>query len=87
MDAATEDQIYRLIVRQQELTNQLNELQTKFAAIEHFVKDQFPGFFAGDAGTITDPELHPVPITYGNPRELAPNELRAIERCNNGNAQ
>lgn len=47
------------------------ELQVKFLLIEQFVKEQYPEFFAGEVGTIVDPDLKPIPIIYGEPQEPA----------------
>lgn len=42
-------------------------LQTRFDALENFIKDQYPQYFAGECGTIADPELKPIAIVFGAP--------------------
>lgn len=44
-------------------------LETRVDVLEHFIKLQFPEHFAGEAGTIADPELKPIPIVFGEPQE------------------
>lgn len=58
-----------MLLRYQSLQRSHNELETRFSVIEKFVKDQYPQFFAGEVGTINDPDLKPIPIVYGAPQE------------------
>lgn len=44
-------------------------LQTRVDVLEHFIKMQFPEFFAGEVGTVVDPDLKPIPIVFGEPQE------------------
>ena len=42
-------------------------LQTRVEVLEYFVKEKFPEYFAGEVGTVADPELKPVITTDAEP--------------------
>jgi hypothetical protein len=42
-------------------------LQVRVDALEHFIREKFPGDFAGEVGTIADPDLNPVLLNVGSP--------------------
>lgn len=42
-------------------------LQTRVEVLEYFIKEKFPGDFAGVVGTIVDPELNPVITVDSSP--------------------
>lgn len=44
-------------------------LQTRVDVLEHFIKQRYPEYFAGEAETVADPELNAIPIVYGEPEE------------------
>ena len=45
-------------------------LQVRFEAMESFIKNQYPQFFAGeDLKLIADPKLKPILISFGKPQE------------------
>lgn len=58
-------------------------LQTRVDVLEHFIKREFPEYFAGEAETIVDPTLNPIPITFTAPQESDPTQWK--ERDNAGN--
>ncbi len=51
-------------------------LQTRVDVLEHFIKEQYPGYFAGEAETVADPELKPIPIIFGAPQEGDPQQWK-----------
>jgi len=51
-------------------------LETRIDVLEHFIKMKYPNEFAGDADTITDPELKAINIVYGEPQESYLQEKR-----------
>ncbi|MDE2019760.1 MAG: hypothetical protein KGJ13_05450 [Patescibacteria group bacterium] len=54
-------------------------MATRVDVIDHFIKDRFPEFFAGEAGTINDPDLKPMAIDFkAKPQEFS-------ERDSDGN--
>lgn len=53
-----------------DLTRKFDALEVRHDAMESFIKDQYPNYFAGEVGTIADPELKPVNLTVGQePRD------------------
>lgn len=46
-----------------DLQRELAALTVRHDAMERFIKDQYPAYFAGEVGTIADPELAPVNLT------------------------
>lgn len=50
----------------------IERLTTRVDVLEHFIKMQFPEYFAGEVGTVVDLELNPIPILYGDPQESDP---------------
>jgi len=58
-----------LLKRHNELSARHDELAARFGILEHFIKEQFPEHFAGEVGTVADPELKPQVIVYGEPEE------------------
>jgi len=55
-------------------------LQTRVDVLEHFIKMQYPEFFAGEVGTVVDPELNPIPISFGKPQEQFNERTKKWER-------
>lgn len=53
-------------------TQRREALQTRVDVLEHFIKMQFPEYFAGEAETVVDLGLNPIPIVYGAPQESDP---------------
>ena len=51
-------------------------LQTRVDVLENFIKMQFPEYFAGEAETIADPALKPIPISFGAPQEGDPSKWK-----------
>ena len=49
-------------------------LRVRVDTLEHFIKQQFPGYFAGEVGTVVDTDLNPIPIIYGEPQEATFND-------------
>lgn len=62
----------RLLLLLTDLRRDFNALQTRHDAMEYFIKKEFPEYFAGEADTVVDPELKPIPIVYGEPQESNP---------------
>ena len=60
----------RLLMRLRTEEKAREELQVRVDVLEHFIKRQFPEFFAGEVGTVCDPDLKPIPIIYGAPQEV-----------------
>ena len=59
-DATTQENLnYLRIV---DLQRELAALTVRHDAMEKFIKDQYPMHFAGDVGTIADPDLAPVGV-------------------------
>lgn len=58
-----------LLKRFNNLSEEHDLLKSRFAIMEHFIKERFPEFFAGEVGTIADPTLNPIEIVYGEPEE------------------
>lgn len=58
-----------LLLRNVDLARVNDELKTRVDVMEHFIKQQFPGQFAGEVGTVTDSDLNPISIIYGEPQE------------------
>lgn len=56
-----------LYLRLRDETKARELLQIRFDALESFIKDQYPQYFAGECGTIADPELKPIAIHFGAP--------------------
>lgn len=52
-----------LLIRDQ--AKAIAALNTRLEVLEYFVKDKFPGEFAGEVGTVIDPDLHPVELHLG----------------------
>lgn len=73
----TPERVY-LLLREEVLLREA--LQTRVDVLEHFIKRQFPEYFAGEAETEVDPSLKPIPITYGTPEESDPEKWK--ERSN-----
>lgn len=62
---------------------QLREaLETRVQVLEHFIKDQFPGYFAGEVVTVVDPDLHDTDVTFGAAQERFNQDTQAWERRN-----
>jgi hypothetical protein len=61
----------RLLIRFQDALSYIEVLKTRIDVLDHFIKSQYPEFFAGEAETKADPTLHPIPIIYGTPQEHA----------------
>lgn len=57
------DRVY-LMVR--DLEKSRDALNTRVEVLEHFIRERFPEYFAGEVGTVVDLELNPVQIIYGN---------------------
>lgn len=55
-----------LLLRDQK--RELDFLRTRVDVLEHFIKERYPQYFAGEVGTIADPELKPIVINYGAPQ-------------------
>lgn len=62
----TLEELY-LVSRDQKRT--IDYLTTRLEVIELFLKRQYPEYFAGEVGTICDPDLNPIPIVFGTPQE------------------
>lgn len=56
------DELYLLIRDQAKLIAAQN---TRLEVLEYFIREKFPGDFAGDVGTVVDPELNPVVLNLG----------------------
>jgi len=57
-----------LYLRLRDETKAREYLQTRVDVLEHFIKQQFPEYFAGEVGTVVDPELKPIELNYGDPK-------------------
>lgn len=55
-----------LYLRLYDLTKQVEAIDTRLAVMEHFIKQRYPQYFAGEVGTVADPELKPIEIVYGS---------------------
>lgn len=49
-----------------DLSRALDALKVRHDAMEDFIKEQYPGHFAGEVGTILDPLLKPVEFNTGD---------------------
>jgi len=66
-----ESALGRLLIRFHDRSKEIEFLTTRVDVLEHFIRMQYPEYFAGEVGTKVDPELHPIPIVYGAPQEQA----------------
>jgi len=64
-----ETRINRNYIELRDEIRQRKELQVRFDLMEQFVKERYPEYFAGEVGTVVDPDLKPIPIVYGEPQE------------------
>lgn len=55
-------------------------LQTRVDVLEHFIKMQYPEYFAGEAETEVDPDLNPIPISFTKPQEVFNERTKKWER-------
>lgn len=89
MDEATERALNTILdnqLRQRtqiaELSEKLDEYRTRIEVLEYFVREKFPGDFAGVVGTVADPALKPIEITFGEPQERFNEQTLKWERRN-----
>lgn len=52
--------------RVKDLQKEVATLTVRHDAMEAFIKDQYPMHFAGETGTVADPDLAPVNLTIPN---------------------
>lgn len=64
--AMTNEEMY-LLLRDQKRAH--DELKTRVDVLEWFIKERYPQYFAGEIGTVVDPDLNPIPITFDKPQE------------------
>lgn len=62
----------RLYLLLHDLRQDFEALKTRHDAMEGFIKDQYPQYFAGDAGTVADPDLSPVNLETNNVERADP---------------
>lgn len=67
------------ILRRNDLGKQCDAMRVRLDIMENFIKQQFPGFFAGEVGTVADAELNPIEIVYGEPQERDPSQWKEGE--------
>ncbi len=67
------------ILKRVDLGKRNDELRVRVDVLENFIKQQFPGFFAGEVGTVADTDLKPIPIIYGEPQESDPSQWQENE--------
>ncbi|MDE2019962.1 MAG: hypothetical protein KGJ13_06490 [Patescibacteria group bacterium] len=68
-----------MIIRLHDLRMELQNQSTRIDVLENFVREKFPEHFAGEVGTVADPDLKPVSIDFvTKPQEFS-------ETDNNGN--
>jgi hypothetical protein len=77
----------RLLIRFQDHLAAFNEMRVRFEIMEKFVKDQYPAYFAGEVGTVVDPDLNPIPIVYGAPQEIGIPQADGSTRWERSNAE
>ena len=63
------ERLYLLI---HDLRREHEALKVRHDAMENFIKDQYPQYFAGEVGTIADPALAPVNLTTGGATRADP---------------
>jgi hypothetical protein len=83
MDTLTPERLY---LYHRELVKKCEALETRVQVLEHFVMMKFPEYFAGEARTVTDPDLAPVVIDARtlNAEFISPAEATGErERANN----
>jgi len=57
-------------------------LNTRVQVLEHFIKERFPEYFAGEAGTVADPDLRPIELDLkAKPQEVWNDESKKWERA------
>lgn len=71
MSSISAEQVY---IRLYDEIKQREFLQTRVDVLEHFIQMKFPEHFAGEVGTVADPELNAIPIVYGEPQETFPDD-------------
>jgi len=69
-DAQTQENLnyLRIVDLQRDLAN----LKVRHDAMEDFIKSQYPMHFAGEVGTIADPDLSPVNLDTTTPERADP---------------
>lgn len=70
-----------LLLRFHNLTTAHEALNTRVQVLEYFIRERFPEYFAGEVGTIADPELKPIEIDLkAQPQEVWNDEKKIWER-------
>lgn len=74
--SARQDEAY---LRFRDALTKLDALTTRVDVLDYFIKKQFPEHFAGEAETVPDDDLNPIPIIYGEPEESDPTKWKEGE--------
>lgn len=72
----------RVYLYHRELEKLVQAQETRLQVLEHFIKQQFPEYFAGEVGTVVDDDINPIAITYGEPQERFNEVKQKWERRN-----
>lgn len=75
----TPERVYLLL---REAEKKIETQDVRIQVLEHFIRERFPEYFAGEAGTTIDPELKAIELTFGEPQERLNEQTQKWERRN-----
>lgn len=72
----------RIYLALTDLQKEKDALNTRVEVLEHFIRERFPEYFAGEVGTEIDPDIKPIEIVFGEPQERLNEKTQQWERRN-----